>query len=328
MSDNELVKRKQYSMEDFKAFNYVFHGKRDTDIRVFNENRKITRDDIAYLHGQLSSKLDKENIITNLFSFNLNLSNGNLKEYSNWEVYSNENLVVKEETLNITIEYDFSVKLPFYEIPQRHTLKIRIGGALRPDEFFKLAINGSEDHELIELTSDVICKVDFINYHLANELSNIVKSWYEALPKNKPSNGFVKFANRHTKKIEEFFKLSFMVIGALLMYYFSKVFLFGNLHQNPDVSIIIDSFFKAILSCAIIIYLFFTMGKLYADRITKKIISRFKYYPILILTQGDKNKAETIQNSNTKQTLKLIVQIGIGIAANGLTYLIGEWITK
>lgn len=328
MNDKELAKKKQYSIEDFKAFNYVFHGKRDTDIKVFDENRKITRLDIIDLNERISGKLNKENIITNLFSLNLNLNNGGLKEYSNWDVFANENLSIKEETLNITIEYDFSVQLPFYQFPQRHTLKIRIGGALRFDEFLKLAMNGSEDHELIEKTSDVVCKVDFINYHLASELKNLIKDWYESLPKNKPSNSFVSFSLKHAKKIEELFIVAFLLFGSLTMYFCSKKFIFVDFHTNPDNAIIIDSFTRTILSCAIIIYIFYTMGKLYADRISKKIIAKFQSYPIIVLTKGDENKIHGIQKSNHKQTIRLVIQILIGVAANGVTYLIGELLTK
>ena len=328
MSEQELVKKKQYSIEDFKAFNYVFHGKRDTDIKVFDENRKITRADIVDLHNKICSKLEKENIITNLFSLNLNLNNGILKEFSNWEVFNKEDLGIKEETQNITIEYDFSVQLPLYSIPQRHTLKLRIGGALRFDEYLKLAMNGSEDHELIEKTSDVVCKVDFINYLLANELKNLIEEWYKALPRNKPSNPIVRFALKHRVKIEELFKVLFLLIGSLLMYFASKKFLFNDFHFEPDTAVIIDSFYKTLLSSAIVIYVFYSMGRLYSERISKKIISRLEVFPILQITKGDKNKAEQIKKNNWRNTIKLIIQITIGLVANGLTYLIGQLLTN
>ncbi len=125
-------------------------------------------------------------------------------------------------------------------------------------------MNGSEEHELIEKTSDVVCKVDFINFHLANELKNLVRDWYEALPKNKLSNPFVSFTLKHTKKIEELFKIAFLLVGSLIMYFGSKKFIFVDLHVNPDAALLIDSFFRTLLSCTIVIYVFYSMGKLYA----------------------------------------------------------------
>jgi hypothetical protein len=326
--DNEIVQKKQYSIEDFKAFNYVFHGKRDTDVKIFDDNRLIIRDDIFDLNRKISTKLNKENVITNLFSLNLVFFDGSLKEYSNFEVFQNEDFTIKETTQYLTLEYDFSVQLPFYSLPQRHTLKLRIGGAIGLDELLKHAISGKEMHELNELSADVVCKVDFINYHLANELKNIIKDWYEALPRNNSSNNFVRLVKRNHKKLEEFFKISMISVGCLALYYFTKKLIILPSINDSNHVVLIDCFYKIILTSAIVIYTFYSIGSLYADRISSKIVMRMRPNPVLRVTKGDENKVEQLEKNNKTNIYDIVFQIIIGLTANGLTFLIGEFLTK
>jgi len=329
MENNELAPKKQYSIEDFKAFNYVFHGKRDTDVKIFNKNKRITKGDIVELNRKITTKLEKENVVTNLFSLNLVLSDGVVKEYANWEVFWSEDLDIKELTKYLTIEYDFSVQLPLYPLPQRHTLKLRIGGAIGFDEFIKYTFSGGkESHEIEELVADVVCKVDFINFHLSNELKNIVKEWYEALPNNKTSNLLVRIGKRHFKKIEELFKIMFLSIGCLLLYYFVKRFYLLPSINSVDHILFFDGLYKILLVSFIVIYFFFTAGNLFADRILNKGLRKLKPNPTLSITKGDENEIKEIDKTNLKTILTIIFQIVLGIIANGFTYLIGELLTK
>jgi hypothetical protein len=71
-----LPDSKKYSIEDFKAFSYVFNGKRDTDIQIFDENKQFKKEDIVSLFNRIDGKLHTHPIVINQFSMNVTLSDG------------------------------------------------------------------------------------------------------------------------------------------------------------------------------------------------------------------------------------------------------------
>ena len=64
-----------------------------------------------------------------------------------------------------------------YEVPQRHTVNVRISSNPNPSDFFKVLLSGGfdESHDL-DIQS---CTVDFVNNTLAEELVNVAEHWNE-----------------------------------------------------------------------------------------------------------------------------------------------------
>jgi hypothetical protein len=319
-----LPEKKNYSIEDFKAFSYVFNGKRDTDIKIFDDNRQFKKEDIVSLYGKVDGKLQTHNIIINQFSLNVTLSDGHLKEYSNWEVFIQEDWNIPERTTTIVLEWDFFLHHDNFKFPQKHSLKIRIGSGVRPDELFKLVMSGNEDHDLIEASAELVCKIDFINPHVSNDLKNLVSTWYKTLTKNKEPYYRVKLVKKNKGKIILLNTLLFMIAGLILLNSFVRNYYYIH-YIKSDPGSILSSFFTLICITIVVVYFFYAMGKFYGNRIETRTIRNFRSNPMFAFTKGDLNRIEENKVKNNKLMLRLGKEISFAIIINVAMFILGKF---
>jgi hypothetical protein len=319
-----LPDKKKYSIEDFKAFSYVFNGKRDTDIQIFDDNKQFKKEDIVSLFNKIDGKLQTHHIVINQFSLNVTLSDGHLKEYSNWEVFIKEDWDIPERTFTIVLEWDFFLHHDNFKFPQKHSLKIRIGSGVRPDELFKLVMTGNEDHDLMEASAELVCKIDFINPFISNDLKNVVSTWYKALSKNKEPNRAVTLVKKNRGKIVVLNTLLFIIAGLILLNSFVRNY-YDLYDINSDPGSILTSFFTLICVTIVVVYFFYAMGKFYGDRIETRTIRNFRSNPMFAFTKGDINRIQENKEKNNKLMLKLGKEITLAVVINIAMFFLGKF---
>jgi hypothetical protein len=227
------------------------------------------------------------------------------------------------------IEWDFNLILPNQEhnVPQTHTLRIRIGNNLKPNEIIQFIFQGGDEAEIEETKAQMSCKIDFINAQICNELKTIVSDWYDSLPKKSEDLKLIKFILKNEMKIRNFVVLSFLTAGIILVNYTFGTFFYSNSSLFPKAND--HRLFLFLTSSVAILYIFNQAGVLYGNRITRKQIEKLERNPMFEFTKGDSNKLLEVTKNNSKHTKKLFGTIIIGIAVNGVTYLIGlfiDWI--
>lgn len=314
------------ALETFKSMYYLLKGKRDTDIKLFNNNKKFTRSDIINLNQNIQNKLNNHTVVCGITNVTVTLANREIKDFGNWLSFEDAEWHQSCQTLSIVIEWDFNITFPnqFSSIPQTHTMRVRIGSGLRPNEFFHVVMSGGEDFEIEEVMSEMVCKIDFVNNQLCNELKNIVAEWYEALPQNKPSTNVIKFCNRHRGKIELFISFSFLVTAIFFLnIVFRALIPYLNLNTNQNL---IKYIFLAISGSFPLLYVALKISAFYSDRVIDKTISRFRKNPIIELTKGDKNKVEEIKTENNKLLKDLGWKILVSIIVNLLGLIFGQYL--
>lgn len=133
-----------------------------------------------------------ENIATTIDIVFNNKEILNFKSLEQLESYNFD--ILNCSTKSISLEWDFFVKINGYEIPQRHTVSVRIASSPMPSDLFKILLSGGfdESHDLDIQSSTMICKVDFINNILAEELINIVSNWNDLCENAIEEKGKVK----------------------------------------------------------------------------------------------------------------------------------------
>ena len=101
--------------------------------------------------------------------------------------FDSENSVTK----SIYVQWDFFVSFPGYQIPQRHTVNVRIASTPNPSDLFKALLGGGfDDEDDIEFQScTMICKVDFVNNTLAEEILHVAEKWNEQIETAYSKNG-------------------------------------------------------------------------------------------------------------------------------------------
>lgn len=322
-SENAVAVIDESQIKQFQSLYYLFKGKRDTDIKLFDDYKQFTYSDIIELNAKIYKKLELHEKVTDIVNVTVGLDKNEIRTFGNWYEFTQTDWNISAKTKYISIEWDFNVILPnqTHKVPQTHTLRIRIGNNLKPSEMIQVVFQGSEEYELEEVQSQMVCKIDFVNSQICSELKTVVCEWYDALPKNSEDHKLIRFILKHEVKIQNLVVLSFLTAGIILINY-----LFPFL-TNKELSVIPTDpnqrLFLFLTASIPLIYFFYRSGLLYADRIMKKRIGKLKRNPMFEFTKGDKNRFKEVADSNKKLINQLGLNIFYALSANVVAYIFG-----
>lgn len=315
MDDNKI--------KQFQSLYYLIKGKRDTDIKLFTENKQFCYDDIIELNNKILNKLHLHELLTNIVTATVGLENKEIKSFGSWNEFKNTDWNISARTKYIALEWDFNIFLPnsTHKIPQTHTLRIRIGNNLKPSEMIQVVFQGGDDYELEEAQAQMSCKIDFVNSQICNELKNIVSEWYDSLQKNSEDHRLIKFILRHEVKLQNLINLSFITAAIILVNYLFSTLMYSQISFLPDKTE--HKLFLALTSSIAIFYIFARAGTLYADKMLNRQIEKLKRNPIFDFTKGDRNRFTEVKKENKELIRKIITSLIMGLLVNGITTFIG-----
>ena len=315
----------QAQIEQFKSLYYLFKGKRDTAIKLFTDNKHFRRRDIVELNESIYQKLRLLNLVTDTNSVIVSLSSKEIKSFGNWDEFINHNWNISPTTNYITIEWEFNIIFPnqISEVPQTHSLRVRIGNGLRPNEMLQVIFQGGEETDLQEAQSQVVCKIDFVNAQLCSELQMIVSDWYNALPSNTENHKLILFLLKYKNHIKSFISLLFLTASLIILNYLVSYF-----YKNNEILLnsILTSFYKISTLSVFVIFIAITFGKKLSEKIMNSSISKFSKNPMFEFTKGDENKLLETNKKNKKFLNKFFISIILAIASNVIAYGIGKLI--
>ncbi|WP_162388321.1 hypothetical protein [Spirosoma endbachense] len=313
------------SLEQYKAWLYLMKQTRDTDIKLYDNNKIFILNDITDLDARIAEKLRLTDNLTLTVKIVVSLSNKEVKSFGTWEAFKTHNWQsINSQVESMVLDWDFSVLIPQQKtLPQTHTLKIRIGSELRPSEFFHVVMNGGEDFEISEVTSQMICKVDFINSVLASEYLNLVSDWYEGLSKNEPTSSLVTFFKNNRRRIRSGITVLALVTGVIILNIGFKAAI--NYLGSQSISQVSKWFFAFLTSSVPFLYIAYLIGDYYTDSIND-IVFKFKESPIFRITRGDISKVAEYKAANNKFIIDIRNKLIVSLIASGIILFFGTFI--
>lgn len=321
--ENAIALVDESQIKQFQSFYYLIKGKRDTDIKLFHDFKEFTYSDIIELNAKIYKKLELHERVTDLINVTVGLDKNEIRTFGNWYEFTKTDWNISAKTKYISIEWDFNVILPnqTHKVPQTHTLRIRIGNNLKPSEMIQVVFQGSEEYELEEVQSQMVCKIDFVNSQICSELKTVVCEWYDALPKNSEDHKLIRLILKYEIIIQNLVVFSFLTAGTILLN-----FLFPYLTDKEFSIVPVDPnqrLFFFLMASIPLIYFFYSFGLWYADRIMKKRIGKLKRNPMFEFTKGDKNRFKEVADSNKKLLNQLGLNIFYALSANIVAFIIG-----
>ena len=213
------------SLEDFKSFFYLINAKPDRETKSYRESKIVSPSNIIELNDIIQEKLALHQIVTNQVTVVIILSNNRTLDFGTWQQFVNEKWNTSAMTKSISITWDFTISLPSYKFPQRHTVKLRIGSRLNTKDVLDLVMNHEDEAQLLDAFAHAICSIDFINPVISGEIFLIVENWHKALPKNFFISKWHEFLRKSSKNIEKI--ISFFVLTAFcfILFWLSKTYL-------------------------------------------------------------------------------------------------------
>lgn len=322
-STNDVTIIDESQIKQFQSLYYLIKGKRDTDIKLFTEFKQFSFQDVVELNDKVYKVLELHKLVTDIVNVNVGLENKEIKTFGSWNEFKNTDWNISARTKYVTIEWDFNLLLQnqFHNVPQTHTMRVRIGNSLKPSEMIQVVFQGSDEYELEEAQAQMSCKIDFINAQICNQLKTIVSEWYESLPKNSEDHRTIKFILKHDVKIQNFIVFSFLTSAIILLNYLFSISVKNNIEILPK-DINQKMFFFITLSIGIF-YVFYKSGQLLANRMMEKQVNKLKRNPMFEFTKGDKNRFKEVKAENEKLIKGLFLTVLVGLSINGLSALIG-----
>jgi len=103
---------------------------------------------------------------------------------------------------------------------------------VRPGEYFQMMFSSDDDMEVEMGRAFAVCKVDFVNTIIANEIIGIIENWYECLNKTFGKSFIQNFIEKRRDFIARLSQHLISFLGIVLLYIIFKL----NLPTEEQIS--------------------------------------------------------------------------------------------
>lgn len=321
--DNQLMRisDEEVFVKNFKAVYNAMTAKPDCKSRVFPRNVNTNLDDIYSLNDMIVEKF-KAHYDDAGFSISVTVSfrGKDSIEFSSWQAFEahkfNENYAIN----SVTLIWEYYAKLPQYDVPQKHTLVVKLSDGLRPEEMINLVFAGKlEDFKDIdEEIFPVVARVDFVSPLLGDELLALVEKWNMGLqvPENK-QNVIYTVMQKNRRKLA--YLLSYISLVIVCFLGISIVLKYtSNLGVDTVSSFQFEQFEKWIYVVFVVV-----MGGILLHKFVEFLVNVFfhmlsidGYKHVFAISNGDKKRQAEIIRHYKGNVRKLIGSIVLTFLIN------------
>ena len=321
--DANSVSLYNQTLEQFKSLFYLVKGKRDTQIKLYSDNKSFSRASLIELNEKIQNKLLLHSVTNKLITISVILSNNHIKSFGNWQEFLNELWDTSEKTESVTITWDFEMVLPNrgHTLPQTHSLKVRFGRELKPNEILHIMMVGGDEFELEESQAQMVAKVDFVNATIATELLQKVNDWYKALPLKEAENSANQLLNKHSRKLMLITEILIILAGLSLFFPIAQYLLLTADSISTNTQYLKFNFY--LVAGVFISFTIFTrIGSYYSHKLDNSI-DRLQGTPLFEFTSGDKNELTRILKKNKGLRSEIYMKLFISLISSSILYAVG-----
>jgi hypothetical protein len=318
----ELVAR--LPKDHLRSLFYLFSGKPDSRIKVFDAPIHITKSDIAELNDCITRKLKTHSIDAQITSVRVGYIGADISEFGTWAEFDTHHWQESECIEEIVVKWDFMVKLDTYKIPQRHTLMMRISTDVKPGKVIQMLSSGNSDEfdQMDYLSAPAFCRVDFINAQISKELINQVTDWY----KGRKSPALIQDSYYWFKKkkqtiaelVHHSLPFSSTMIFVALIYWLNANRYDGHIPLHiMGVTLMFGLYSLSPVN---------RLGHIFASRVFESLSKLEGSKVVFEFTSGDKKRISELQQENVKRGKKFIRECVVAIALNLFASVIYGWL--
>jgi hypothetical protein len=302
--------------ESLKSLLYMVAGKPDSSIKLFRDPILVTPNDIIELNELIQEKLNNHSVEATITTVNITYVDDEIEQYGVWAEFVEHRWSTHKVTESLTVKWDFLVTLPSYGLPQRHTVVLKIASELTPLHFMQAMFSNDPDEvEKLEVdVAPVVCRIDFINHILSDELMRIVEGWHKSRIKPLQSTPY-KYLDDNKSSIARIVHYSIPFFATLIVAGILHKYMLINYQGTAQITIGImkEFMFWLLGSYLIIVFSNQTLGHWLGSRIYTAI-DKYGEHAIFDFTNGDKNKQREVEQNN-RNSIKQFVSSLIGTIA-------------
>lgn len=312
------------SKEHIKSLFYLFSGKPDSRIKVFETPVYLEPGDLVELNECVTRKLVTHSIYAQVVSVRIGYIGSDYAEFGAWEEFRQHHWQEPERVEEVIIKWDFMVNIDQYELPQRHTLLVRISRDTKAGKVIQLLTSGNHDEfDSVDMYSaPAFCRVDFINAQLSRELVSVVDDWYKGRkePALIPGIYYSLKKKREIIAVVTHHSIPFMIALAWLAYFsWSATNTYGG---NPNLRFVAIWLFFGLIAYPLIM----KFGHIVASGIFNALKKIAGSKVVFEFTSGDKKKNAELINENKKVGRNFIKRTAWALFLNVIAGIIATYL--
>lgn len=297
------------NLDDFKSIYCFLNTKPDSQIRLLKGVKRVELQDILDLNNAVEAKLYNHSVQALIPNVQVTFSNREISDYASWEEFNRTQWNIVTKTVEgITLTWQILIKNDNNIVPQPHSLKVRIGNEVPPKDAIQMLLSADNPDELMQLSSPSMCRVDFVNSTLAEELLGIVERWHDALLHAPTQNPLPFFLVRRGMYVTELWRFSAPIVFLLIGSRYADLVISSAWFSSLTLDLKI--FYSAIIFVAV-----YKAGSYAGHKGEYLIDSRIKRLmppPAFSITKGDAKRLADVKRKNSKFVRELVLQLTIG----------------
>lgn len=298
-------------IKNYQAIYYAMNAKPDCRSKLFERKVIITLEDLRELNKRVTEKF-KAHYDNAGFRINVSISFKNKEsiEFDSWATFENYDLSLEKAICSILIVWEYNAKLPGYQLPQKHTLSVRMADEIKPEEMLNLVVSGKleEVDKLDQEVCPIVARVDFINALLGDELLRIVELWNNGLlAYGIDESGLFRFLKKYSRIIAYIINYTSFVIAVICSTHIIKAEIRKlNIEYVMDMKIDdLGWILCCIIYCVVICLITYKLFQIIANIFFVGLKSGGDSHTFNI-TNGDKNLCIELQKKVKNKKIKVL----------------------
>ena len=315
----------------FRAMFYLFAGKPDSKHQSFPGKVTLSPSDLIDVNERVHDKFKLHNITQVITTVSLSLDHNQTLDFGTWAEFISHDWRDPAAVRDLTIRWDFLIKLDSYAQPQRHTLTVNFSAGMNPTSMLRIvvdAVDAPQDIDMSKMFGGCIAKVDFISHSLADELLALIGRWHSILPVNVASGTLLEKCEKNDELIAKIIHHSMPLTAAVVSYFLLQNFV-GTLQPDSPLTVTIMKFFSLwTLGALMLIWGASGLGKFIAS-CTYRAITKYGAHHTFRFTNGDTVRAKALEVRNKKSATRFCCSIAQAVSLHVIAgiiviYLMGK----
>lgn len=312
----------------FRAMFYLFAGKPDSKHQAFRGKVTIAPQNIVELNDAIQEKFRHHSISQVITTVSLSLEKNKSLDFGTWAEFIAQDWRQPEAVRDLTVKWDFLIKLDAYAQPQRHTLTVNFAGGMNPAAMLRIvvdSVDAPQELDMSKMFGGCMARVDFISHSLADELLAIVGRWHEALPKPVTAGSLLEKCERNDELIAEVVNYS-VPLAAAVVAFFALHYVANHHTLTAALTIVaMRDFCLWLLGVVVGFWAAAGLGKSMAKRTYRAITDYGTYHPFAF-TRGDQQQVTQFQERNKRSAGKFLWSLIHAITLHVIAGLIVVWL--
>ena len=312
----------------FRAMFYMFAGKPDSKHETFKGRVTLTPTALIDLNTRIQSKFQIHNVEETITTVSLSLDNSQALDFGTWPEFVEHDWRDPAALKDLTIRWDFMLRIASFAQAQRHTLNVTFAGNASPAAMLRVVLDSTETPQELDLSKmfgGCIARVDFISHSLADELLALVGKWHATLPKSEAVGTFFERCEKNDQRIAFWVHHSFMVLCVGVAYFGLEQISSKYAPTSALTVQVMSDFCLWFLAVTFLLLGANAFGKYIANR-AFKAITNYGAHHTFQFTPGDDELRKKLIARNAKNATNFCIHIGQAIAVHALTSLITAYL--